>query len=168
MVLAPYARVMQQLFRGLRDRDDTECHTALDVICRVARVPPGMPETRLPRLRHALRDARDDANDFVIEVVTRLADAHVCAGPSDGAEAFASSSQRTGEAGRRTILLVDEDPDVLRMLSASLSASGFAVRLARSGDEALLVLGGNIKVDAMVAGHAMVGMDGVELLAEAA
>ena len=167
IVYTAYAQVMQQLFRGLRDLDDAECNTALDVICRVARVAPGLPETRLPRLRHVLRDAGTDANDFVIEIVTRFADAHVCAGHSGGSQTFGSEVPRDGEEGVRTILMVDDDPDVLRMLSASLSASGFGVRLARSADEALAVLGSNIKIDAMVTDYAMVGMDGVELLAQA-
>jgi CheY-like chemotaxis protein/DNA-binding transcriptional regulator YiaG len=167
IVYSAYARVMQQLFRGLRYLDDAECNTALDVICRVARVPPGLPETRLPRLRHVLRDAGKDANEFVIEVVTRLADAQVSARHSSRSDAPPSEFSATEEDGTHTILMVDDDPDVLQMLSASLSASGFAVRLAHSSDEALAMLGSNVRIDAIVTDYAMVGMDGVELLAQA-
>ncbi len=171
IVYTAHAQVMQQLFRGLRDLDDLQCSTALDVICRVARVAPGLPETRLTRLRHVLRDATQEANDFVIEVVTRFADAHVCAGHvgthAGTSEALPDGAARTDDTSVQTILMVDDDPDVLRMLSASLTASGFAVRFARSGDEALAILGSGVRVDAMVTDYAMVGMDGVELLAQA-
>lgn len=166
IVYSAYARVMQQLFRGLRDLPDAECHTALDVICRASRVAPGLPETRLPRLRHVLRDAGINANDFVIEVVTRFADAQVSARHVGGAGAFPCEPSQTDD-GTRTILMVDDDPDVLRMLSASLSASGFAVRLAHSSDEALTILASDVRINAMVTDYAMVGMDGVELLAQA-
>jgi CheY-like chemotaxis protein len=167
IMFTPYARVMQQLFRGLRDLEDPECNTALDVVCRVARVAPGIPETRLPRLRHILRDGKPEANQFIVEVVTRLADAHVNAGTSDRSELFATGTTETGDTGGRNILMVDDDPDVLRMLSASLSVAGFTVRTARSGDEALAVLTGAARIDALVTDYAMVGMDGVELLAQA-
>ncbi|HEY0185827.1 MAG TPA: response regulator [Rhodopila sp.] len=162
-----YAHVMQQLFRGLRDLDDQECHTALDVVCRVARVAKGVPETRLLRLRHVLRDGKKEANDFITEVVTRLADAHVNTTSRGSTDRLSGGIRRAGESSSRTVLMVDDDPDVLRMLSASLSAAGFAVRLARSGDEALAALAGNARVDAIVTDYAMVGMDGVELLAQA-
>ena len=63
----------------------------------------------------------------------------------------ASDWDLDGQAGVRNILMVDDDPDVLRMLSASLSAAGFAVRSARSGDEALAALASDIpEFDAIV------------------
>ncbi|MGD0105301.1 MAG: response regulator [Rhodopila sp.] len=164
---AAYARVMQQLFRGLRDLEDANCHTALDVVCRLAKVAPGVPETRLLRLRHVLRDSEPDAQDFVVEVVTRLADAHVSGGVPDRNGIATTETPQTRDAAIRTILLVDDDPDVLRMLSASLSSAGFAVRSARSGDEALSLLASNVEIDAMVTDYAMAGIDGVELLAQA-
>jgi CheY-like chemotaxis protein/DNA-binding XRE family transcriptional regulator len=165
ILLSFYARVMQQLFRGLRDLDEAECQTALDMVCHVARVAPGVPETRLLRLRHILRDSEPAANDFILEVVTRLADAHVNEVPSARVDVFAEENEP--DVGVRTILMVDDDADVLRMLSASMSAAGFMVRLARSGDEALVVLASNVRIDAIVTDYAMVGMDGVELLAQA-
>jgi CheY-like chemotaxis protein/transcriptional regulator with XRE-family HTH domain len=167
IVFPAYARVMQQLFRGLRDLGEPECQAALDVVCQVARVAPGLPETRLPRLRHVLRDGEPEANAFIIEVVTRLADAHVTAEAPDRGETIGHRIEAAGTTAVRTILMVDDDPDVLRMLSASLTAAGFVVRTARSGDEALAVLSANGRVDAMVTDYAMVGMDGVELLAQA-
>jgi CheY-like chemotaxis protein len=167
IVTTVYARVMQQMFRGLRDLDDAECNTALDVICRVARVAPGVPETRLPRLRHVMRDGGEEANNFILEVVTRLADAQVSTAAGDRADTLTRKNSNPDGAGSPSILMVDDDHDVLRMLSASLSASGFAVRLASSGDEALAVLASNARIDAVVTDYAMVGMDGVELLAQA-
>jgi len=164
---AAYPQVMQQLFRGLRDLEDADCSTALDVVCRLAKVAPGVPETRLLRLRHVLRDSEPVAQDFVIEVVTRLADAHVSGGVPGRNDISEAEIPQPRGAPIRTILLVDDDPDVLRMLSASLSSAGFAVRSARSGDEALSVLASNVGIDAMVTDYAMAGIDGVELLAQA-
>ena len=165
--MAPYGRVMQQLFRGLRHLDDHDCDLALDVVCRVAKVAPGVPETRLPRLRRVLRNSTPEANEFIIEVVTRLADAHVSTDSSLRSEPPARASRHPETIPTRNILIVDDDPDVLRISSASLTSAGFAVRTARSGDEALTVLAGSLPVDALVTDFAMVGMDGVELLAHA-
>jgi CheY-like chemotaxis protein/transcriptional regulator with XRE-family HTH domain len=167
IIFPAYAQVMQQLFRGLRDLGEAEAQAALDVVCQVGRVAPGVPETRLLRLRHILRDGTPEANGFIVEVVTRLADAHVTMDAPGRAEGFGNRIDPAGTTAARTILMVDDDPDVLRMLSASLTAAGFAVKTARSGDEALVVLTANGRVDAMVTDYAMVGMDGVELLAQA-
>lgn len=167
IVMAPYGRVMQQLFRGLRHLDDADCDLALDVVCRVAKVAPGIPETRLPRLRRVLQDGTRDANEFIVEVVTRLADAHVSTDSSVGVKPDIIATPQPEGRLIRTILMVDDDPDVLRISSASLASAGFAVRTARSGDEALSMLASDVPVDALVTDYAMVGMDGLELLAQA-
>jgi DNA-binding NtrC family response regulator len=63
-----------------------------------------------------------------------------------------------------TILLVDDEPAVLFMMQDALSESGHRIVTARSGEEALPLLG---EADVVVTDLSMPGMDGLGLLAEA-
>ncbi|MCB1668001.1 MAG: sigma 54-interacting transcriptional regulator [Porticoccaceae bacterium] len=63
---------------------------------------------------------------------------------------------------KRHILLVDDDPGLLRLLSIRLEAEGFAVLAAESGEEALPALR-NHAVDLVITDLRMGGMDGMEL-----
>lgn len=66
----------------------------------------------------------------------------------------------------RTVLFVDDDPAVLRALTAALRGGPFHVLTAASGDEALRILGEE-PVDVLVADHQMPAMTGMALLATA-
>lgn len=61
------------------------------------------------------------------------------------------------------ILLVDDDEDILTLLSAWLEAAGYVVDQAKDGDEALTRLEIN-SADVVVTDLAMPGMDGMTLL----
>ena len=61
---------------------------------------------------------------------------------------------------KRHILLVDDDPGLLRLLSIRLEAEGFAVLAAESGEEALPALR-NHAVDLVITDLRMGGMDGM-------
>lgn len=63
------------------------------------------------------------------------------------------------------VLVVDDSPSVLGMLSAVLSAHGLLVHEARSGGEALSTMAGS-KIDVVVTDLLMPGMDGIELTRE--
>ena len=63
--------------------------------------------------------------------------------------------------GRGTVLVVDDEPLVLRVTAASLSGLGYTVLSAASGDEALRVLRAHgDDIDAVVLDMVMPGMDG--------
>ena len=61
-----------------------------------------------------------------------------------------------------TILLVDDDPDLLRLLSIRLNAAGFKVKTASGGAEALALLGVS-RPQAVITDLRMDGMDGMTL-----
>ncbi len=63
------------------------------------------------------------------------------------------------------VLVVDDDPAVGKVLSAQLEQAGVEVHQARSGDEALLLLGAR-PIDVVVSDVRMPGMDGMQLLSE--
>ena len=69
--------------------------------------------------------------------------------------------------GAGTILVVDDDPDVLAMVAAFLSSAGFAVLRASSGQHALDRLAEAAPIAALVTDYAMPGLNGVELIARA-
>lgn len=69
----------------------------------------------------------------------------------------------TAEAGvPEVILIVDDDPDILRVVEVNLRLHGFEVLPARSGPEALALLE-NHRPDLALVDLMMPGMDGVEL-----
>jgi len=64
-----------------------------------------------------------------------------------------------------TILLVDDDPFMLRLMDLILRDAGYEVVQARSGEEALAVIRERPTVDLVISDVVMPGMDG-ELLRE--
>ncbi len=66
-------------------------------------------------------------------------------------------------ATKPTILLVDDDPDLLRLLSIRLTAAGYAVVVAESGERAMAVLS-TCRPQLVVSDLRMGGMDGMALL----
>ncbi|MFT3770121.1 MAG: sigma-54 dependent transcriptional regulator [Minicystis sp.] len=67
-------------------------------------------------------------------------------------------------AARATVLVVDDDPAVGKVVGALLSQAGVEVRAARSGESALAMLADH-PVDAVITDLRMPGMDGLALLA---
>ena len=61
------------------------------------------------------------------------------------------------------VLIVDDDPNILEVLQTRLEASGFAVRTARGGEEALATHR-ETPADAIITDLRMPGVDGLELL----
>jgi two-component system, cell cycle sensor histidine kinase and response regulator CckA len=79
------------------------------------------------------------------------------------AEATRSAPPRPSVQGRGTVLVVDDEPLVLRLTAGSLSALGYTVLSASSGEEALRVLRGRVdEIDAVVLDMVMPGMDGCD------
>jgi len=64
-----------------------------------------------------------------------------------------------------TILLVDDDPDILKLVSLRLTAAGHAVREADSGERALALLAAS-RPDLVITDLKMDGMDGLALFDE--
>jgi two-component system cell cycle sensor histidine kinase/response regulator CckA len=62
-----------------------------------------------------------------------------------------------------TILLVDDDPFMLRLMDLILRDAGYQIIQARSGDDALAAIREQPKVDLVISDVVMPGMDG-ELL----
>lgn len=62
-----------------------------------------------------------------------------------------------------TILLIDDEPDILHVVSLLLRTEGFDVETAESGEDALQMLSGKI-YDMVVSDYLMPRMDGIELL----
>ncbi|NTX05217.1 sigma-54 dependent transcriptional regulator [Myxococcus sp. CA040A] len=71
------------------------------------------------------------------------------------------------EALKGTVLLVDDDPAVAKVLGALLSQAGLTTHAARDGKEALSMLERK-PVDVVVSDVRMPGMDGMQLLNEVA
>jgi PAS domain S-box-containing protein len=66
-----------------------------------------------------------------------------------------------------SILLVDDDSDVLMTVGAFLQKDGFQVVRAAGGNQALAVLASDQRIDAIVTDFAMPGLNGADLVAEA-
>src|SRR5437879_7166426 len=64
-----------------------------------------------------------------------------------------------------TILLVDDDPDILKLISLSLTAAGHSVKGADSGERALAVLAAS-RPELVIADLKTGGMDGLTLVDE--
>ena len=63
------------------------------------------------------------------------------------------------------ILLVDDDPDLLKLISLRLSSAGYRVRTADSGEAALASLA-VARPDVVLSDLRMSGMDGMSLFQE--
>jgi CheY-like chemotaxis protein len=85
--------------------------------------------------------------------------------PRPAAESRPAAAATLG-AGR-CILLVDDEPDVLVTTGAFLELAGFKVLRERNGDDALARLAGGAAVAAIVTDHAMPGVNGADLIAQA-
>ncbi|MBU0682331.1 MAG: response regulator [Proteobacteria bacterium] len=65
-----------------------------------------------------------------------------------------------------TVLLVDDEPEILELLQRQLEARNFTIFTAQSGDRALSLINDN-KIDILVTDVRMPGMDGITLLERA-
>jgi DNA-binding NtrC family response regulator len=65
-----------------------------------------------------------------------------------------------------SILIVDDDPNVLQVLEARLQSSGFIIYKAENGQDALRILKEN-KIDLMISDMKMPGMSGMEVMTKA-
>jgi CheY-like chemotaxis protein len=70
-------------------------------------------------------------------------------------------------SGQGRVLVVDDDPDVARVIMAFLKSAGFDVTTAMDGDEALAELNAGDMFDALVTDYAMPGMSGMDLVLQA-
>lgn len=75
----------------------------------------------------------------------------------------ASANANPGETGGARVLVVEDNPDMLLVLSESLEGRGYEVERAGSGEEALEKLA-NWRPDVILADLGLPDMDGVELL----
>lgn len=71
------------------------------------------------------------------------------------------------EAPPPTVLVVDDDPDVLLIATAILDIAGYSVLEAADGVEAMEIIASNPKVDLLFTDIVMPGMNGFELACEA-
>ena len=70
---------------------------------------------------------------------------------------------RKGDAPEARLLVVDDEPNIVELLSASLRFAGFEVRAARSGPEAMRAAR-EFRPDLVVLDVMMPGMDGFEVV----
>ncbi len=63
----------------------------------------------------------------------------------------------------KTVLCVDDDPETLKVRKSLLNSSGYQVRTAASGAEALAILAQDGNIDLVLLDFAMPGMNGDEL-----
>lgn len=64
----------------------------------------------------------------------------------------------------KTILLVDDQDLIIRVLQATLRTIGATIASARNGEEALRFIGEKMLPDAIILDYSMPNMDGVETL----
>ena len=80
--------------------------------------------------------------------------------------ATVSASYQSGlNAQRANLLLVDDDPDLLRLLAIRLNASGFNTKTAESGEAALRHIA-VMRPDVVISDLRMTGIDGMALFHE--
>ena len=89
--------------------------------------------------------------------------------------AVADRERNTGDAkppsydnAEHSILVVDDDTSVRKVITAMLEDLGYCVIAAASGGAALDILRGNQPIDLMLVDYAMLGMNGVETVRAAA
>jgi len=75
----------------------------------------------------------------------------------------AAGANVTGEGAGIRVLLVDDEPQILRALGINLTARGFDVDLAQTG-EAALQQAAHSRPDAVVLDLGLPGMDGIEVI----
>lgn len=68
------------------------------------------------------------------------------------------------DVGMANILVVDDDPDIVGLVSLKLRSSGHEVTAVGSGEAALDALAARTDVDLAVVDHMMPGMTGVDLV----
>ena len=64
----------------------------------------------------------------------------------------------------RTILLVDDDPSVRKIVADMLERSGYGALAAADGESALAALRERSEIDLVITDHRMPGMDGLTLV----
>lgn len=85
-------------------------------------------------------------------------------GPANGSVVPRGQAEKKGISDvPRTVLLVDDDPDVRETLAAMLEDLGCDVVTAETGLEALEQISGNQRIEILVTDINMPGMDGREL-----
>jgi CheY-like chemotaxis protein len=110
--------------------------------------------------------------DMLLAFAARLAQGKPVAGETS---AYRPAPRRTGYAGKSVepvggrlgaarVLLVDDDPDSLRITRAMLRKCGFEVTIAASGDEALALMDSEASFDVLVTDYAMPGLNGLGLI----
>ena len=67
-----------------------------------------------------------------------------------------------------TILVIEEDDDLRRLLSLALRLGGFATRDARDGLEAMAILDQEVRVDAVILDVVLPDIDGLSIRQEIA
>ena len=157
-----YETLLEMMFQHDHHYGDADGGAMLATLCQLIRVAD-LPPFRLTALRHAISAATEADRAFLIEAGRRIME------QARGAPHLPDNIRndpRGGEGGY--VLLVDDDPDITTTLAASLMAAGFTVTTADGGEAALAVLAAGALPDVLVTDIAMVGMDGVELLNQAA
>src|SRR5258706_379705 len=88
-------------------------------------------------------------------------------GATRGAEGGRTQDHRTGAGAAKmsTILLVDDDPDILKLISLRLTAAGHSVKGAESGEKALAMLAAS-RPELVITDLKMGGIDGLTLFDE--
>jgi DNA-binding NtrC family response regulator len=66
-----------------------------------------------------------------------------------------------------SILLVDDNTDVLVATGAFLTKEGLSVQMSTNGDEALRLIANDPKIDVLITDFAMPGLSGIDLIAQA-
>ncbi len=111
----------------------------------------------------------DDEQDLVEVLAKRLGKRGFTVDAVDSGEAAlgkldAVRETFTGAAVPTSVLLVDDEVELLGVLSKRLSRRGFTVHTAGSGQAALTRLGEGADVDVVVLDQKMVGMTGLQAL----
>lgn len=129
-------------------------------------------ENALEERREALEEAAGTAEPKPAEAKpadVKPAEAKPAAAETKAAETKPAQEKRSnpGMTARRSanLLLVDDDPGLLKLLGMRLSSEGFQVSTAESGPEALKVLNKE-KIDLVISDLRMDEMDGMALFAE--